>query len=72
MVGRGGDFADGIIEADAVRARSRHVTTFDQDFARLPGPGRVLLGSDASDIEPRPALIADIADTTAASPFFGT
>jgi hypothetical protein len=44
---RGDDFAGGVIEADVVRARSRHVATFDRDFARLPGPERaVLLGSD--------------------------
>jgi predicted nucleic-acid-binding protein len=51
MLGRGGDFADGVIEADAVRARSKHIVTFDQGFARLLGPERgVLLGSDGGDV----------------------
>jgi predicted nucleic-acid-binding protein len=46
MMERSGDFADGVIEADAVRAKSRHIVTFDQDFARLQGPERaVLLGA---------------------------
>ena len=52
MLGRGGDFAGGVIEADVVRARRRHVATFDRDFARLPGPERgVLLGSDGGGVE---------------------
>ncbi len=43
---RSGDFADGVIEVDAVRAKSRHIATFEQDFARLLGPERaVLLGA---------------------------
>lgn len=47
MLRRGGDFADGVIESDAMRARCRHIVTFDQHFARLIGPGRgVLLGSE--------------------------
>ena len=43
MLDRGGDFADGVIEADAVRAKSRHVVTFDSGFAQLLGPERAML-----------------------------
>jgi len=43
MLRRGGDFADGIIQQDANRTRSRHVVTFDQDFAALLGPDRARL-----------------------------
>jgi predicted nucleic-acid-binding protein len=43
----GGDFADGVIQSDANRAHCRYVVTFDQNFARLAGPGRcVLLGAE--------------------------
>jgi len=42
-LGRGGDFADGIIQTDANRAACRHLVTFDQDFARLLGPGFAVL-----------------------------
>jgi len=46
MLRRGGDFADGIIQHDASRARCRHIATFDQDFAELLGVDRaVLLGT---------------------------
>jgi predicted nucleic-acid-binding protein len=46
MMERSGDFADGVIEVDAARAKSRHIVTFDQEFARLLGPERaVLLGA---------------------------
>jgi len=43
MLRRGGDFADGVIECDAMRARCRHIATFDQQFARLLDPERVVL-----------------------------
>ena len=43
MLARGGDFADGIVQTDATRARCRHIVTFDQDFARLLDPGSVVL-----------------------------
>ena len=43
MLGRGGDFADGIVHADAKRAGCRHVVTFDEDFARLLGAGHAVL-----------------------------
>ena len=47
---RGGDFADGVVQLDATRARCRHFVTFDRDFARLLGPGGViLLGSGERD-----------------------
>ena len=43
----GGEFADGVIQSDANRAHCRYVVTFDQNFARLAGPGRcVLLGAE--------------------------
>jgi predicted nucleic-acid-binding protein len=43
---RGGDFAGGIIQHDAIRARCRHVVTFDRDFAELLGADHaVLLGT---------------------------
>jgi predicted nucleic-acid-binding protein len=46
MLRRGGDFADGIIQHDARRARCRHVVTFDRAFADLLGAGSaVLLGA---------------------------
>jgi predicted nucleic-acid-binding protein len=35
MLARGGDFADGVIQHDAGRAKCDRVVTFDQDFARL-------------------------------------
>jgi predicted nucleic-acid-binding protein len=43
MLAHGGDFADGIVQTDATRARCRHIVTFDQDFARLLDPGSVVL-----------------------------
>ncbi len=43
MLRRGGDFADGVIECDAERARCRQIATFDQRFARLLDPERVIL-----------------------------
>ena len=43
MLDRGGDFADGIIEADAIRVKSRHVVTFDRNFAGLLGSERAML-----------------------------
>jgi predicted nucleic-acid-binding protein len=50
MLRRGGDFADGVIQSDASRARCRHIVTFDQDFARLIDPGHgVLLGTGPKD-----------------------
>ena len=49
MLARGGDFADGIVQTDATRARCRHIVTFDRDFARLLDPdGVVLLGVEQS------------------------
>jgi predicted nucleic-acid-binding protein len=38
LLRRGGDFADGIIQHDASRARCRHIVTFDRDLANLLGP----------------------------------
>jgi predicted nucleic-acid-binding protein len=50
MLGRGGDFADGIIDSDARRARCRSIVTFDLDFVRVLGPERgVLPGSEPTD-----------------------
>ena len=43
MLGRGGDFADSIIQHDARRARCRHVVTFDRAFADRLGPAHALL-----------------------------
>jgi predicted nucleic-acid-binding protein len=43
MLRRGGDFADGIVECDAMRARCRQIATFDQLFARILDPERVIL-----------------------------
>jgi predicted nucleic-acid-binding protein len=43
MLENGGDFADGVIEAEAVRSKSRQIVTFDRDFARLLGMGRAML-----------------------------
>jgi predicted nucleic-acid-binding protein len=46
MLARGGDFADGVVETDAVRAKCRHIVTFDHDFAQLLRPDYpVLLGT---------------------------
>ena len=44
MVARGGDFADGVVQHDAGRAKCDRVVTFDQDFARLSAPAVELLG----------------------------
>ena len=43
MLGHGGDFADGVVQTDAIRAKCRHIVTFDRDFARLLDPGGVVL-----------------------------
>jgi predicted nucleic-acid-binding protein len=43
ILARGGEFADGVIQSDASRARCRHIVTFDQDFARLFGPDQAIL-----------------------------
>jgi predicted nucleic-acid-binding protein len=43
MLTRGGDFADGVIQFDATRARCQRVVTFDQNFARLLGSDAVTL-----------------------------
>ena len=49
MLTRGGDFADGIIQHEADRAKCGRLVTFDQGFARHTGYDKVeLLG-------PRPA-----------------
>ena len=43
MLAREGDFADGIVQTEAARARCRHIVTFDSEFARLLGPENVVL-----------------------------
>jgi predicted nucleic-acid-binding protein len=43
VLARGGDFADGIIQTDAARARCRHIVTFNREFARLLGSDHVVL-----------------------------
>jgi predicted nucleic-acid-binding protein len=43
MLAREGDFADGIVQTEAARARCRHIVTFDREFARLLGPDNVVL-----------------------------
>lgn len=43
MLSRGGDFADGVIQHDARRARCRHIVTFDRDFADRLGADRAVL-----------------------------
>ena len=43
MLRLGGDFADGIVQCEAARARCRHLITFDRGFARLLDPDRVVL-----------------------------
>ncbi len=43
MLAREGDFADGIVQTEAARARCRHIVTFDREFARLLGPENVVL-----------------------------
>jgi predicted nucleic-acid-binding protein len=37
MLARGGDFADGVIEHDAVRAKCDRLATFDRRFVRRAG-----------------------------------
>ena len=37
MLAAGGDFADGVILAEAGRARCAHLVTFDQGIAAMPG-----------------------------------
>ena len=37
MLAAGGDFADGVILAEARRARCAHLVTFDRGFVTLPG-----------------------------------
>jgi predicted nucleic-acid-binding protein len=49
MLARGGDFADGVIQYDASRARCNRVVTFDQDFARLSASAAVQLLGTAPD-----------------------
>lgn len=48
MLRRGGDFADGIVETEAIRARCHHLVTFDRAFAQLLGPDRAVLLVPAS------------------------
>jgi predicted nucleic-acid-binding protein len=43
MLARGGDFAEGVVETDAARAKCRHIVTFDRDFAQLLGPEHAVL-----------------------------
>ena len=43
MLARRGDFADGIVQTDAIRARCRHVVTFDRVFVQLLGPDHAML-----------------------------
>jgi predicted nucleic-acid-binding protein len=49
MLARGGDFADGVIQYDAARAKCDRMVTFDQNFARLSTAAVVeLLGAARS------------------------
>lgn len=48
MLRRGGDFADGIIQHDADRAKCSRIITFDRDFAALLGGDHAVLLGDAS------------------------
>jgi predicted nucleic-acid-binding protein len=49
MLGRGGDFAEGVIQHDARRARCRHGVTFERDLAeRLGAEHAVLLDAARS------------------------
>jgi predicted nucleic-acid-binding protein len=48
MLHRGGDFADGIIQHDADRAKCSRIATFDRAFADLLGTERAVLLKDAS------------------------
>lgn len=43
MLARGGDFADGVIEYEAARAKCDRLVTFDQNFARCAATPRVTL-----------------------------
>ncbi len=43
LLRQGGDFADGIVDCEASRAKCRHVVTFDREFASLLDPNRVVL-----------------------------
>lgn len=43
MLSRGGDFADGVVRYEAGRAKCDRVITFDQSFARLLDPAKVML-----------------------------
>ena len=46
MLTRGGDFADGVIQCEAGRAKCDRVVTFDRNFARLSATAAVeLLGT---------------------------
>jgi predicted nucleic-acid-binding protein len=46
MLVGGGDFADGVVRYEADRAKCDHLVTFDQGFARLLDPDKVVfLGS---------------------------
>ncbi len=43
MLARGADFADGVVEHEAGRAKCHRLVTFDKDFARLLDPAKVSL-----------------------------
>lgn len=43
MLRGGGDFADGVIQHDAARAKCRGIATFDQSFADHLGEDRAIL-----------------------------
>lgn len=42
---RGGDFADGVIQCEAGRAKCERIVTFDRDFARVGATAIELLGN---------------------------
>ena len=45
MLAWGGDFADGVIQCEAGRAKCDRVVTFDRDFAQLSATAVELLGT---------------------------
>jgi predicted nucleic-acid-binding protein len=43
MLARGGDFADGVVRYEADRTKCDRLVTFDQKFAQLVDPAKVVL-----------------------------
>jgi predicted nucleic-acid-binding protein len=53
MLAQGGDFADGVIQCEAGRAKCDRIVTFDRDFARLSATAVVELCGGSGFLDSR-------------------